>query len=57
VNRVGVPDLIATVLNQLGLDHRRVQYPHGGRMETPSDVTVTGARVVGDVLTSPPQAS
>jgi hypothetical protein len=57
VNRVGVPDLIATVLNQLGLDHRRVQYPHGGRMETPSDVTVTGARVVGDLLAKPPQAS
>ena len=56
-NRVGTPDLIATILNQLGLDHRRVQYPHGGRLETPSDVTVTGARVVGDLLTTPPQAA
>jgi hypothetical protein len=57
VNRVGVPDLIATILNQMGLDHRRVQYPHGGRLETPSDVTVTGARVVGDLLTSKPEAA
>ena len=44
VNRVSVPDMIATVLRQLGLDHKRVQYPYGGRMETPSDVTVTGAK-------------
>jgi hypothetical protein len=52
VDRVSVPDMIATVLHQLGLDHRKTQYPHGGRMETPADVTVTGARVVGDLLTN-----
>jgi Protein of unknown function (DUF1501) len=57
VDRVGVPDMIATVLNQMGLDHRRLQYPHGGRMETPSDVTVTGAKVVLGVLSKPPQAT
>jgi uncharacterized protein DUF1501 len=57
INRVSVPDMIATVMNQLGLDHRRVQYPHGGRLETPSDVTVTGAKVVGDLLSDAPQAS
>ena len=57
VNRVSVPDMIATVLNQLGLDHKKVLYPHGGRMETPSDVTVTGAKVVGDVLVNKPKAS
>ena len=50
VDRVSVPDMIATVLHQLGLDHRRVQYSHGGRLETPADVTVTGAQVVGDLL-------
>jgi len=50
VDRVSVPDMIATVLHQLGLDHAKTQYPHGGRMETPSDVTVTGARVIGDLL-------
>ena len=56
LNRVSVPDMIATVLHQLGLDHRKTQYPHGGRMETPSDVTVTGARVVGDLLKNEVQA-
>jgi hypothetical protein len=57
VNRVGVPDMIATVLNQLGLDHKRLQYPYGGRMETPSDVTISGAKVVPALLSDPPQAS
>jgi hypothetical protein len=57
VNRVGVPDMIATVLNQLGLDHKRVQYPYGGRMETPSDVTVTGAKLVAGLLSDPPQVT
>jgi hypothetical protein len=41
----------------LGLDHARTQYPHGGRMETPSDVTVTGARVIGDVVDNPVQTA
>ena len=50
VDRVSVPDMTATVLHQLGLDHRKTVYPHAGRLETPSDVTVTGARVVGGVL-------
>jgi hypothetical protein len=53
INRVGVPNMIATVCHQLGLDHRRVLFPHGGRFETPSDVTVTGAKVVGDLLANP----
>ncbi len=50
VNRVAVPDMIATVLHQMGLDHQRVRYPHGGRLETPSDVTVTGAKPVMDLV-------
>jgi hypothetical protein len=54
VDRVSVPDMIATVLNQLGLDHKRVQYPYGGRLETPSDVTVSGAKVVPALLADPP---
>jgi hypothetical protein len=53
VDRVSVPDMIATIMHQLGLDHKRVVYPHGGRVETPSDVTVTGAQVVGGLLTNP----
>ena len=50
INRVSVPDMIATVLRQLGLDHEKIRYPHGGRFETPSDVTVTGAKPVLDLL-------
>ncbi len=50
VNRVPVPDMIATVLRQLGVDHRKVEYAHGGRLETPSDVTVTGAKPVLDLV-------
>ena len=50
VNRVPVPDMIATLLHQMGLDHTKVLYPYGGRMETPSDVTVTGAKVVPGLL-------
>jgi hypothetical protein len=42
--------MIATVLRQLGLDHKQVQYAHGGRQETPADVTVTGAKPVLDLL-------
>ncbi len=57
VNRVSVPNMIATVCHQLGLDHRRVQYPHNGRLETPADVTVTGAKVVGDLLSNAVQGS
>ena len=52
VDRVSVPDVIASVLHQLGLDHRKTNYPHAGRLETPTDVTVTGARVVGDLLSN-----
>ena len=50
VNRVPVPNMIATVLQQLGMDHTKIQYPHGGRLETPSDVTVTGAKPVMDLI-------
>ncbi len=57
VDRVGVPDMIATVLHQLGLDHAKTLYPHGGRLETPADVTVTGARVVGGLVSNEVHAS
>ena len=57
VDRVSVPDMTATVLHQLGLDHRKTVYPHAGRLETPSDVTVTGARTVGEVLSNPVRAA
>jgi hypothetical protein len=52
VNRVGVNDLQATLLNQLGLDHTKLWYPRHGRRETLTDAAVTGAKVVRDLLTS-----
>lgn len=55
VNRTSVPDFQATVLHQLGLDHRRLWYPYHGRRETLTDAAVTRARVVGDLLRSPPR--
>lgn len=49
-DRVSVPDLHATLLHQLGLDHRQVSFPLHGRAETLTDAEVTGARVVQEVL-------
>lgn len=49
-NRVSVPDLHATLLNQLGLDHRRLAYMHSGRSERLTDPEVTGARIVKELL-------
>ncbi|MBI4604382.1 MAG: DUF1501 domain-containing protein [Planctomycetes bacterium] len=48
--RVSVPDLQATVLHVLGLDHQRLSYLHHGRRETLTDASVTGARVVAELL-------
>jgi hypothetical protein len=50
VDRVSVPDLHATLLRQLGLDHDRVTYRHKGREETLTDSPVTKARVVKELL-------
>jgi hypothetical protein len=50
VNRVSVADLHATILHQLGLDHEALTFEHSGRDETLTDVSLTGARVVHDVL-------
>ncbi|MCX6585769.1 MAG: DUF1501 domain-containing protein [Acidobacteria bacterium] len=50
VNRVGTPDLQATLLHALGLDHERLTFPHGGRVETPTDATVTGAKPLKALL-------
>jgi len=52
-NRVSVPDLHATILHQLGLDHDRVTYNHSGRDETLTDSVVTGAKVIRDILNRP----
>ena len=49
-DRVSVPELHATILDQLGIDHTRLSYPHGGRAERLTDPEVTGARVVDELL-------
>jgi len=56
VNRVSVPDLHATILWQLGIDHNRLIYPYHGLPETPTDAKVNGARVVADLLQAPAKA-
>ena len=43
-------DLHATILQQLGIDHRRLSYLHNGRPERLTDPDVTGATVVSDLL-------
>ena len=53
VDPVGVPDLFATILHQLGLDHTRLSFHHHGRDETLTDVPVSKARVVGELLDAP----
>ena len=47
---VKVPDLHATLLHTLGLDHRKLTFPHAGRQETLTDPPVTGARVIHELL-------
>ena len=49
--------VFSAVLHQMGIDHKRLEYPHGGRMETPSDVSVTGAKVVPGVFSQTPRAT
>jgi uncharacterized protein (DUF1501 family) len=55
VNRVGVADLQATLFYLLGLDHKRLTFPHEGREENPTNVLVTGARVVADIVKNAPK--
>jgi uncharacterized protein (DUF1501 family) len=51
--RVSCPDLLATILHQLGIDHDRLRYLHHGREESLTDAPVTHARVVHEMLESP----
>jgi hypothetical protein len=53
--RVSVPDLHATLLHQLGLDHHQLGYPYRGRKETLTDAPVSKARVVAGLLQKPPR--
>jgi hypothetical protein len=47
---VPVANLHATLLHALGLDHARLGYEHEGRKDTLTDVVVTGAEMVPDLL-------
>jgi len=47
---VRVPDLHATLLHTLGLDHTKLTIPHEGRDDTLTDVAVTDAKVAEDLL-------
>ena len=40
------PDLHATLLNQLGIDHRRLSYVHSGRAERLTDPEVTAGHSI-----------
>lgn len=52
-NVVTVHDLHATLLSALGLDHQRLTYPHDGRPGSLTDVAITKAKVIADLLHSP----
>jgi hypothetical protein len=47
---VTVHDLQATLLHALGLDHRKLTYPHEGRADSLTDAEVTKAKVVPALL-------
>ena len=49
-DRVSVPDFLATILHQLGLDQNRLTFRHHGVEETLTDAKVTKARVVQELL-------
>ncbi|HEY7423367.1 MAG TPA: DUF1501 domain-containing protein [Gemmataceae bacterium] len=49
-DKVRVVDLQATLLYALGLDHERLVYPHAGRDDSLTDVGVTQARVIPELL-------
>ena len=46
-NRVHVHDIHATILQCLGLDHRKLTYPHDGRDER---ATINGGKVIDAIL-------
>lgn len=49
-NRVSVPELHATLLHQLGLDHKRLIFNHHGRDESLTDTPVTHAEIAAALL-------
>ena len=49
-NRFTMPDLMATVAHQMGLDHNDVTHLHAGRHEDMTDAPVTGAQVHDQIV-------
>ena len=47
---VTVHDLHATLLHALGLDHKRLTYPHEGRPGSLTDIAITDAEIVPKLL-------
>lgn len=47
---VSVYDLHATLLQTLGLDHRKLTYPHEGREDSLTDAVITDAKPIGELL-------
>lgn len=47
---VQVHDLHATLFHALGLDHRRLTFPHDGRPDSLTDADVTGAKVIHELF-------
>jgi hypothetical protein len=47
---VPVPDLHATLLYALGLDHQRLTYPRDGREDSLTDEVVSHAKVIPELL-------
>ncbi len=52
-NRLTVPDMFATIMHQLGLDHQRVGYGHAGRFEDATDSVVSEAQVHEGIIHGP----
>ena len=50
---VSCPDLHATLLHQLGLNHDELMFHHSGRDETLTDSPVSGARIVNEIIDGP----
>ena len=48
---VSIGQLHATLLQQFGLDHTSLTYPHQGRDESLTDADITGVEAVSDLVT------
>jgi uncharacterized protein (DUF1501 family) len=49
-DRMSIPDLMATLLHQLGLDHSQLSYPNHGVEESLTEPRITKAQVVKQIV-------